>query len=71
MELYTCDIDGGNVKQVTSELGYDGGAFFSNDGKKLVFRASRPKTPEEITEYKELLKEGLLSQLKWKYLYVI
>ena len=28
--------------------------------EKLVFRASRPKTPEEITEYKELLKEGLV-----------
>lgn len=36
------------------------GAFFSPDGKKLVFRASRPKTPEDQTEYKELLKKGLV-----------
>ena len=58
LELYTCNIDGSNVKQITNQLGYDGGAFFSNDGKKLVFRSSRPKTEEEITEYKDLLNQG-------------
>jgi len=26
--------------QVTDELGYDGGAFFSHDGKQLVFRST-------------------------------
>ena len=60
LELYTMDIDGSNVKQITSELGYDGGAFFSPDGSKLVFRSSRPKTPEDIAEYKSLLAEGLV-----------
>lgn len=61
LELYTCNIDGSNVKQVTHELGYDGGAFFSPDSKKLVFRSSRPKTPEQIKEYKDLLKQGLVA----------
>lgn len=60
LELYTCNIDGSNVKQITTELGYDGGAFFSPDGTKLVFRASRPKTEEDINEYKALLAEGLV-----------
>ena len=60
LELYTCDMDGSNQKQITFELGYDGGAFFSPDGKKLVFRSSRPKTDEEISEYKSLLKQGLV-----------
>lgn len=60
LELYTMNIDGSDVKQITNELGYDGGAFFSPDGTKLVFRASRPKTPEQIKEYKELLNEGLV-----------
>jgi Tol biopolymer transport system component len=55
------DIDGKNQKQITSGLGYDGGAFFSPDGKRLVFRASRPKTEEEIKEYKELLSKGLVA----------
>ncbi len=61
LELYICDIDGSNVHQVTNQLGYDGGAFFSPDGKQLVFRSSRPQTPEEIKEYKDLLKEGLVA----------
>jgi Tol biopolymer transport system component len=42
-------------------LGYDGGAFFSPDGSKLVFRASRPKTEEEINDYKNLLAQGLVA----------
>jgi TolB protein len=45
---------------VTDGLGYDGGAFFSPDGTKLIFRASRPETDEEIKEYKELLSQGLV-----------
>ncbi len=60
LELFTMDIDGNNVQQVTYDLGYDGGAFFSPDGEKLIFRSSRPKTEEEIKEYKELLSEGLV-----------
>jgi TolB protein len=46
--------------QITDQLGYDGGAFFSNDGEKLIFRSSRPKTNEAIEEYKMLLLEGLV-----------
>lgn len=60
LELYTMNLDGSEVKQITFDLGYDGGAFFSPDGSKLVWRASRPQTPEEIKEYKDLLKEGLV-----------
>jgi TolB protein len=64
LELYTMNLDGSDVKQVTTGLGYDGGAFFSPDGKQLIFRSSRPQTPEEIKEYKELLKEGLVMPTK-------
>ncbi len=60
LELWTMNIDGSDKKQVTSGLGYDGGAFFSPDGTKLVFRASRPKTEDEISEYKDLLARGLV-----------
>jgi TolB protein len=60
LELYTMNLDGSNVKQITNELGYDGGAFFSPDGTKIIFRSSRPKTEQEIKEYKELLAEGLV-----------
>ncbi|MCB9244885.1 MAG: PD40 domain-containing protein [Flavobacteriales bacterium] len=61
LELYTMNLDGSDVKQITNQLGYDGGAFFSPDGSKLVFRSSRPKTAEEIKEYKDLLAQGLVA----------
>ncbi len=61
LELWTMNIDGSDQKQITFGLGYDGGAFFSPDSKKLVFRASRPQTPEDIAEYKQLLKNGLVA----------
>jgi len=60
LELYTMNLDGSDVKQITDVLGYDGGAFFSPDGSKIIFRASRPKTKEEIDEYKSLFSEGLV-----------
>jgi TolB protein len=60
LELFTMNIDGTDVQQITNELGYDGGAFFSPDGEQLIFRSSRPKTNEEIKEYKDLLAKGLV-----------
>jgi TolB protein len=54
------NIDGSNVKQITNELGYDGGAWFSADGKQIVWRASRPKTEQDIKDYKDLLDSGLV-----------
>ncbi|WP_118952714.1 TolB family protein [Taibaiella helva] len=60
LDLYVMDLDGSNVKQLTHELGYDGGAWFSPDGSKIVWRASRPKTGEEVKEYKDLLSQGMV-----------
>jgi TolB protein len=60
LDIYTMNTDGSDVRQLTHELGYDGGAFFSDDGKKIVYRSQQPKTPEEIAEYKDLLSRGLI-----------
>lgn len=38
MDLYLCDADGGKVKRLTNVPGYDGGVFFSADGKKICWR---------------------------------
>ncbi len=38
MDIYVCDADGSNVKQLTDVPGYDGGVFFSADGKKICWR---------------------------------
>jgi len=61
LDLYVMDMKTYAVKRITHELGYDGGAWFSPDGTKIVWRASRPKTKEEIAEYKSLLKENLVA----------
>lgn len=61
LDLYVMNLKNGRTKQVTHLPGYDGGAFFSPDSKWLVFRASRPKTDEELKDYKDLLSQGLVA----------
>ena len=55
LDLWTMNLDGSNKKQLTSRLGYDGGAFFSYDAKQIVWRAFYPETEQEIIDYKRLL----------------
>ena len=38
MEIYIMNADGSNVRQLTESPGYDGGPFFSPDGKKICWR---------------------------------
>jgi TolB protein len=57
LEIYTMDLDGGNVVQLTDEIGYDGGPFFSADGTKIVYRAHHPQDEEAIADYTSLLAE--------------
>ena len=54
------DKNGKNVKRLTNEPGYDGGAFFSPDSKMIVYRGSHPKTEAEIKRYKDLLAQHLI-----------
>jgi TolB protein len=61
LELFTMNIDGTDVKQITNAPGYDGGATFSPDGKMLVWRASRPRTEEELKEYQSLLDQNMVA----------
>jgi hypothetical protein len=37
-EIYIMDRDGGNVRRLTNTPGYDGGPFFSPDGKRIIWR---------------------------------
>lgn len=64
LDLYTAKLDPmgtmKDIKRVTFGLGYDGGAFFSSDCKKLVWRASRPRPGAETEEYNGLLKQHLV-----------
>jgi len=63
IELWTCDLEGKNLVQVTDEIGYDGGAFFSHDGEWLVFRTTKftpGKEAEEIADYESVRDRGLV-----------
>ena len=60
LELYDMNIDGTNPRRLTHELGYDGGAWHSQDGQWIVWRANRPKTPQEVARYKELFAKNLV-----------
>ncbi|MBU6374792.1 MAG: M28 family peptidase [Bdellovibrionales bacterium] len=68
LELYLGKLDSfgtlTQVKRFTNTPGYDGGAFFSQDCTKLVWRASRPKSEKELADYQELLKQHLVRPTK-------
>jgi Tol biopolymer transport system component len=60
LELYKMRLDGSGLTRLTHTEGYDGGAFFSPDGRRIVYRASRPQTAEELADYRTLLARRLV-----------
>lgn len=70
MEIYIMNADGTGVKRLTNTRGYDGGPFFSADGKKITWRRFTPDgNRAEIytmnidgTEQKQLTQ---LNSLSW------
>jgi Tol biopolymer transport system component len=64
LELWTMNADGGDLRQITNTPGYDGGAFFSHDGTRIVWRASRFDSAEELAEYRSLLERDLVRPSK-------
>ncbi|HEX6276643.1 MAG TPA: M28 family peptidase, partial [Polyangiaceae bacterium] len=64
LELYRMDASGKNVVRLTNAPGYDGGAYFSPDCSKIVWRASRPKNQKELDDYRALLAKGLVRPTK-------
>lgn len=64
LDLWSMNPDGTQKKQLTKTEGYDGGAVFSRDGSKLVWRAFHPSTPEQVTTYRDLLRENLTAPMK-------
>jgi Tol biopolymer transport system component len=58
------DTDGRNVRRLTTEVGYDGGPFFSFDSQWIVYRAHHPENEKETADYKALLKDNLIRPTK-------
>ncbi|MBX7230777.1 MAG: M28 family peptidase [Bdellovibrionales bacterium] len=69
MDLYLMDANGKNVRRLTTMNGYDGGPFFSSDGKKIVWRhfAEDGRTAEiwsmnrDGSDQKQLTKLNVMS----------
>jgi Tol biopolymer transport system component len=68
LDLWTMRPDGSQKKQITKTVGYDGGAVFSRDGRKIAWRANHPKTPDTMDRYKSLLAENLTAPMKMELL---
>jgi Tol biopolymer transport system component len=49
---------------LTESPGYDGGAFFSPDGRKIVWRANHPSDPVGVSRYQDLLSQDLTAPMK-------
>ena len=69
MDIYIMWADGSGVRRLTTSLGYDGGPFFSPDGKRLVWRRFSPEgTQAEVwtmridgTDKKQVTSLGAMS----------
>ena len=64
LDLWTMRPDGSSKRQITRIPGYDGGAAFSRDGAKLVWRANYPPTAEAMATYRALLADNLTAPMK-------
>lgn len=60
LNIYRSDLNGKNVKQLTTGIGYDGGPFVSWDSKKIVYRRDSFKDENAKQSYIELLKEHMI-----------
>jgi len=60
LDIYSMNLDGTDLIQLTNKLGYDGGPFFSWDGSKIVYRSYYPESDAEIKQYKDLLDKEMI-----------
>ena len=54
------NVDGTNVRRLTSTPGYDGGPFFSPDGRLIVYRAWHPPDSAGLAQYRDLLAQRMV-----------
>lgn len=64
IDLYEMDLRTKRVKRLTNKTGYNGGAFYSWDGRYIVYRAQHPETAQETADFQALLKKRLVRPSK-------
>jgi Tol biopolymer transport system component len=64
LDLWAMKSDGSRKRQLTHKVGYDGGGVFSGEGKKLIWRANYPATPDAMKRYRDLLAIHAVAPMK-------
>lgn len=60
LDLYSMDLRDSSITRLTHELGYDGGAFYSWDGRSIVYRALHYTDSSSAAAYRTLLRQNLV-----------
>ncbi len=63
INLFEMDYNGENIIQITTEYGYDGGAFYSPEGDRIVWRAWYPSTQEQKDQWKNNLTKKFIESV--------
>jgi Tol biopolymer transport system component len=58
-EIYAMEADGSDVRRLTVDHGYDGGACFSPDGQLICYQGYHPREETERAIYDDNFKHGL------------
>ena len=64
LDTWSMKPDGSGTKRLTMLPGYDGGAFFSRDGKNIIWRANHPNQHDAMQKYKDLLKDNMVAPMR-------
>ncbi len=64
LDTWSMKPDGSGKKRLTMLPGYDGGAFFSRDGKNIIWRANHPNQHDAMQKYKDLLKDNMVAPMR-------
>ncbi len=50
-DVYIMNADGSNVRRLTDRMGYNGGPWFSPDGKRIILASNRDDWRPDIKAY--------------------
>jgi Tol biopolymer transport system component len=62
LDIYTMNVDGSDVRRLTTTPGYDGGPWWSPDGTQIVYRAWHYAAHDTagLRQYRELLAQRMI-----------